>query len=255
MRRVLAALALPLVAALVISACGATTTSDTTPGISDKERKVDRSKFEMAQPDATTASTTIPGAGPTLVVPTSINPTTGEAAVLGQKPPSQGGPDPFTAEPQGGPNTPFTIPKSTTTVPRTTTTPPPPTTVPVPPAAPLSPPNPAAPSLCGFAEYFRSLIAIIFNPVDNLPTVLAGVRGALAVYRSAVPAQVADDFAVFSAGINDLIAELEQVGFDSTNPTFQATMAELVQKSPSHATFTDAFSRIAFVEAAQCGSS
>jgi len=208
--------------ALAISACGEEQrdASTSTPGADRTERDIDMSPFEMPGAGEPGPSTTIPGPGPTLAVPTSVDPATGEVAVLGQKPPSKGGPDPFRIEPDQ--NTPFTIPKKTTTTTSTTTTTIPPTTTSTTTTIPerFLPPTQSISSVCGLV---RS-ITTVFRPGDDqraLNGVLPAIVANLAAYSSFAPADLKPDVDAIQAVVQRLNGFYQTSGQNPYDPALQ----------------------------------
>lgn len=228
-----------LAVGFVAIACGSQSVDTTaTPGITDEDRSIDRSPFEMAGPKDQSGSTTIPGVGPTLVVPTSIDPSTGETAVLGQLPPSEGGPDPFTAQPPGGPSTPFTLPKPTTT----TTIPPPPTTTTTTTTIPLPtqievPDVATITGICGLYRVVTSLRLVLVSEDLDLRDLTAGINAAMNRYSELAPPEVASAVGIVFDGMRRILDTLASNGHDLQHPAVQAIIGQAVDHRPPFEAF------------------
>lgn len=118
LRHLLVVGAVPLLLSTAAIGCGERG-QETTEAVGPigEGRTVDTSPFQMANPTTTSGATTVPGPGPTLYRPTTTDPSTGEAAVVGELPPSQGGPMPGQRRRTDGIRRPAPTSTTTTTAP------------------------------------------------------------------------------------------------------------------------------------------
>lgn len=242
------AIVILLAAAVVIGACGTPQTDSRAQGpeVPGDARPVDRSPFSMVNPTTTSGPTTIPGAGPTLYLPTTIDPLTGEAAVEGELPPSQGGPSV-----NRDPNAPkYTVPRRTTT---TTTTTSPPTTTSQPPLRWFEMPLPGAiTSVCGFSRSVRSAGNLLIDPSESVPNAVAKVRVSLARYRNVAPSEIQAQITIVTDSILSIAAAVEGAGYRLNDPSVVQMIQRVRSGQGEFAAFPQSFATVSAYEKFVC---
>lgn len=226
-----------ILAVTAVTACGRSASdAGGTPGFSSKERSVDtKSPFEMANPTTTAGPTTIPGSGPTLPLPTTTDPVTGESAVVGELPPSR---TPTSAA-AGTPGAPAT------TVPRSTTT----TSLP---STPFLPDPAQIQTICGVVLTLRTFGAVLTNPALDLPTTIVRVRAILDRFQQVSPPEVRSQMLRVREVVNTLADALNRAGDQVNDPAFRDQIGAALSGAPPYQGFTGVVDEIAQYEALKC---
>lgn len=234
-RQVLA-ISIVLLTVLALAACGRSANeAGGTPGFSSKDRTVDtKSPFEMANPTTTAGPTTIPGAGPTLPLPTTTDPVTGESAVVGELPASR------TPKSSSSRNTSDSSPYAPPVVVTTTTTP----TQPIP-----APPDG---TFCGFSAYLQSMISVLTNPALDSRSVMTAAMPIVRRMQALAPVGARPDVDIVVQRVQALVDLLASQGWNVNSPDFRAATNPLIAGAPEVQPFIAAFDRVSFAEAAVC---
>lgn len=240
--RHVAVLAAVLVA--VVAACGRSSeeSGGGAVGYSDREPSTTAAPFQMAEPSTTQGPTTIPGPGPTLYLPTTTNPATGEVGFAGEPPPSQGGRDPNVAR---QPTRPRNSRGPTTTRPPTTTT-----TLPRPgyPERPLPPSS----GFCGSTRYLQSLVSIFTVDGLDIRAVTDEAATVLPRIQAVAPTPLRPDVDTVVGTVRQLVDDLIAANYDARDAGVRAKVQAIVDAAPQWRGFLDSFNRMLFGEVAAC---
>lgn len=185
-----------------------------TPGFSDSDRQIEDGPFRMAEPDDRSASTTIPGPGPTLHLPER---------------------DPVAI--------------ATTSIPGTTAIPGTTTTFPMPQSV-VRPGTPT--SFCGYSEYLYSLVSIFINPEVDPADAVRGAEETIEAYRLFTPAAAISDVALVSDTVLGLIEQLEAVAYDINEARFRGEIVAIIRGDARYAQFLRAYERVQVAEGISC---
>jgi hypothetical protein len=212
---------------LAVTACGSSSQQAGTPGFDDNQKKVDKSPFEMANPTTTAGPTTIPGAAPTLPLPTTTDASGNSARV--------GSPPDVTAAPRQGAN-PF-APSGPAT---TTTTP-----------VQLLPAPPDG-TFCGYSAYLQSMLSVLTNPSIDVKGTVTAATQVIRRLNPLAPAAARNDVETVSNKVLGLIDMLASLNYNVNDPSFRAATNPLIARTPDVRPFIDAYDRVSAAEASVC---
>ena len=224
-------------AGLLVAACGRgddSASRDSTPGFTQDSTgtpagRDDGTAFEMANPTTTQGPTTIPGAGPTLPLPTTTD-------ALGNSAPVGSPAGRRTTPRRSAADSPYQTPILVTT----TTTP-----------SQMLPPPPDG-TFCGFSAYLQSMISVLTNKALDARAVLTGAMPVVKRMQALAPAGVRGDIDAVVQKVQGLIDLLASVGWNIDAPEFRAATNPLIAGAPDVQPFIAAYDRVSFAESTVC---